>query len=79
LDEERRSKKSKSQPSNNNPPKNNKRKSDDGGSELVANASKGDGKNQRHKGGKSEYTQEVAEGQLCKFHGTVTKKATHLL
>jgi hypothetical protein len=78
-DEEQRSKKSKFQPSNNNPPKNNKRKSDDGGSELVANANKGDRKNQRRKGGKSEYMQEVAEGQPCKLHSTVTKKATHLL
>jgi hypothetical protein len=55
-DEEWRSKKSKSQPSNNNPPKNNKLKGNDGGSELVANANKGSRKNQRHKGGKSEYT-----------------------
>jgi hypothetical protein len=28
---------------------------------------------------KSEYTHEVAEGQPCKIHNTVTKQANHLL
>jgi hypothetical protein len=28
---------------------------------------------------KSEYTREVAEGQLCKIHSTTTKQANHLL
>jgi hypothetical protein len=77
--EDRSRKSGKSQPKNNNLPKNNKRKCDDSGSELVANTSKGGGKNQRRKGGKSDYTVEVIENQPCKLHSTSTKKSTHLL
>jgi hypothetical protein len=79
-DNDERSKKSGTpHPKGNNPPKNNKRRSDEGGSELVINPSKGEGKNQRRKGGKSDYTIEVAENQSCKLHSMSTKKLTHLL
>jgi hypothetical protein len=78
-DDEKSKKLGKSHPKNNNLPKSNKNKSNEGGSELVANTSKGEGKSQRRKGGKSEYTKEIAEDQPCNLHSMSTKKLTHLL
>jgi hypothetical protein len=51
--------------------------------ELVANTIKGSGpsssKNQWKKGGKSDYTKEVAENQPYKLHNSDKQKVNHLL